>query len=90
VAEDEDTRHRMSATLRKFYDAHGVAPVELVHGSQRGHGLSTASPGQIRWPPSSGQGLEGRSWGGRALSCNGCRWILCRKNTGYHATDPKI
>jgi hypothetical protein len=19
-----------------------------------------------------------------------CRWILCRKNTGYHATDPKI
>jgi hypothetical protein len=20
----------------------------------------------------------------------GCRWISCRKNTGYHATDPKI
>jgi hypothetical protein len=19
-----------------------------------------------------------------------CRWISCRKNTGYHATDPKI
>jgi hypothetical protein len=19
-----------------------------------------------------------------------CQWILCRKNTGYHATDPKI
>jgi hypothetical protein len=19
-----------------------------------------------------------------------CRWILCRENTGYHATDPKI
>jgi hypothetical protein len=19
-----------------------------------------------------------------------CRWILCHKNTGYHATDPKI
>jgi hypothetical protein len=19
-----------------------------------------------------------------------CRWILCRKNMGYHATDPKI
>jgi hypothetical protein len=19
-----------------------------------------------------------------------CRWILCRKNTGYHAKDPKI
>jgi hypothetical protein len=19
-----------------------------------------------------------------------CRWILCRKNTGYHATDPRI
>jgi hypothetical protein len=19
-----------------------------------------------------------------------CRWILCRKNTRYHATDPKI
>jgi hypothetical protein len=19
-----------------------------------------------------------------------CRWILCRKNTGYHVTDPKI
>jgi hypothetical protein len=18
-----------------------------------------------------------------------CRWILCRKNTGYHATDPE-
>jgi hypothetical protein len=24
------------------------------------------------------------SWG----SC--CRWISCRKNTGYHAMDPKI
>jgi hypothetical protein len=22
--------------------------------------------------------------------CTKCRWILCRKNTGYHATDPRI
>jgi hypothetical protein len=22
--------------------------------------------------------------------CKSCQWISCRKNTGYHMTDPKI
>jgi hypothetical protein len=22
--------------------------------------------------------------------CAKCRWVLCRKNTGYHAKDPKV
>jgi hypothetical protein len=26
----------------------------------------------------------------RIASLEACRWISCRKNTGYHATDPKI
>jgi hypothetical protein len=71
VAEDEDTRHRMRATLHEFYDAHGVTLAELAHGSRRGHGPSAASSIQIWRPPSSGQGLEGCSWGGRALICVG-------------------
>jgi hypothetical protein len=71
VAEDKDTRHRMSAMLREFYDTHGVAPDELAHGSRRGHGPSAASPSQIWRPPSSGQGLEGHGRGGHALSCSG-------------------
>jgi hypothetical protein len=36
VAEDEDTRCHMSATLREFYDAHGVASAEPAHGLRRG------------------------------------------------------
>jgi hypothetical protein len=39
VAEDEDTRRRMSTMLCEFYDAHGVAPVELAHGLRCGQGL---------------------------------------------------
>jgi hypothetical protein len=71
VAEDEDARCRMSATLREFYDTHGVAPAELAHGSRHGHGPSAASSSQIWRPPSSGQGLEGHCRGGRAPSCGG-------------------
>jgi hypothetical protein len=26
----------------------------------------------------------------KRLGRDNCRWISCRKNTGYHATDPKI
>jgi hypothetical protein len=32
VAEDEDTRRRMSTALREFYNTHGDAPAELAHG----------------------------------------------------------
>jgi hypothetical protein len=32
AAEEEAVRHRMSTTLREFYDAHGDAPDELVRG----------------------------------------------------------
>jgi hypothetical protein len=73
VAEDEDTRCRMSTTLREFYDVHGVAPAELAHGLSRSHGLSTAGPSriQIQHPPSSSQGSEGHGRGGHAPSCNG-------------------
>jgi hypothetical protein len=42
VAEDEDTRPRMSTTLREFYDVHGDALDELAHGRQRGRGLTAA------------------------------------------------
>jgi hypothetical protein len=27
---------------------------------------------------------------GRSKVKGPCRWISCRKNTGYHTTDPKI
>jgi hypothetical protein len=26
----------------------------------------------------------------KCIDTSGCRWISCRKNTGYHVTDPKI
>jgi hypothetical protein len=39
VAKDEDTRHRISTTLREFYDAHGVAVAEPAHGLRCGQGL---------------------------------------------------
>jgi hypothetical protein len=71
VAEDKDAQRRMSTTLHEFYDAHGVTPTELAHGLRRGHGPSAVSSSQVRRPPSSGQGLEGRSWGGRAPSYGG-------------------
>jgi hypothetical protein len=32
VAGEETTQRRMSTTLCEFYDAHGDAPDELVHG----------------------------------------------------------
>jgi hypothetical protein len=32
AAEEEATRRRMSTMLREFYDVHGDAPDELVHG----------------------------------------------------------
>jgi hypothetical protein len=34
--------------------------------------------------------LEGIAPGITCGFYNLCRWILCCKNTGYHATDPKI
>jgi hypothetical protein len=73
VAKDEDARCRMSTTLREFYDAHGVMPVELAHGLRRSHGLSAAGPSriQIQRSPSSSQGPEGRGQGGHVPSCNG-------------------
>jgi hypothetical protein len=36
VAKDEDTRRRMSTTLREFYDVQGIAPARFVHDLQRG------------------------------------------------------
>jgi hypothetical protein len=71
VAEDEDAQRRMRTTLHEFYDAHGAMPTELAHGSWCGHGSSATSSSLVRQPPSSGQGLEGRSHGGRAPSCGG-------------------
>jgi hypothetical protein len=35
------------------------------------------------------QGVEQSQDEGQGEDQN-CRWISCRKNTGYHATDPKI
>jgi hypothetical protein len=37
------------------------------------------------------QGAGKSSWIlSTVVACSMCRWISCRKNTGYHATDPKI
>jgi hypothetical protein len=60
VAEDEDTRRRMSTVLREFYDTHGDAPVELAHGQRRGHGLTAMGPGQVQRSPSVSQDCGGR------------------------------
>jgi hypothetical protein len=60
----------MSTTLREFYDAHRDAPDELAHGQRCGHGLTAASPSQVQWSPSAGQGYGGCGQGGRAPSCN--------------------
>jgi hypothetical protein len=60
----------MSTTLREFYDAHGDAPDELVHGQRHGHGLVAAGPSQVQRSPTASQGDGGHRQGGRALSCN--------------------
>jgi hypothetical protein len=65
----------MSTTLHEFYDTHGDAPDELVHGQQHGHGLDTTGPSQVQRSPSTSPGFGGRGQGGRAPSSNtrGCR-----------------
>jgi hypothetical protein len=75
AAGEEAARRHMSTTLREFYDAHGDAPDELVHGRQRAHGLDAAGPSQVQRSPSTSLGFEGRGQGGRAPSSNtrGCR-----------------
>jgi hypothetical protein len=70
VAEDEDTRCRMSTTLRELYDVRGDAPDELAHGRRCSHGLTIAGSCQVQWSPSANQGYGGRGQGSRALSCN--------------------
>jgi hypothetical protein len=60
----------MNTTLREFYDAHGDAPDELVHGQRHGHGLVAAGPSQVQQSPTASQGYGGRGQGGHALSCN--------------------
>jgi hypothetical protein len=76
VAEDVDTRRRMSSTLREFYDAQGTTLAGEAHGLQRGHRFSTVGPSQIQIQrsPSSSQGPEEPDQGGRAPRCNsrGC------------------
>jgi hypothetical protein len=52
VANYEVARHRMSTTLREFYDTHGDTLDELAHGQRRGHGLTAAGPSQAQRSPS--------------------------------------
>jgi hypothetical protein len=68
ASEEEIIQRRMRTTLREFYDAHGDAPDELVHGQQRGHGLVAAGPRQVQRSPMASQGYGGRGQGGRVLA----------------------
>jgi hypothetical protein len=70
VAGEEAGRRHMSTTLREFYDAHGDAPDELVHGQQRDNGLDAMGPSQVQRSPSTSLGFGGRGQGGRAPSGN--------------------
>jgi hypothetical protein len=70
VAGEEAARRHMSTTLREFYDVHGDAPDELVHGQQRGNGLDAMGPSQVQRSPSTSLGFGGRGQGGRAPSGN--------------------
>jgi hypothetical protein len=70
VSEDEIDQHCASTTLSEFYDVHGDAPDELVHGQQHDHGLIAVDPSQIQWSPLTSLGYGGREQGGRALSSN--------------------
>jgi hypothetical protein len=47
VADDEDTWHRVSSTLREFYAVQGTAPARETHDLRHGHGPSTTGPSRI-------------------------------------------
>jgi hypothetical protein len=63
VTEDEDTRRRMSTTLREFYDAHAVASAEPAHGLRRGQGQDGRGRGGHA-PSRGGRGRAQRVGGG--------------------------